>query len=249
MIIAVIHVDWDSLSRSRIVQVGQQDSILKMVSPEVLLSDVTEGFAELGPVELTWSKGECSEYPLVQPIAEVHAAKLAQDFIYVRHSLSRHYLSEREHQLPLGIARTKEVLKAFGFDGRNYSAYSMKSIDGAHWLDVPQSTRDWVDANFPKNARVHYAVAAVGWSSAWHVDCRHFRLHGFRVHVPLSTSAHYEFRVGPVTKNFELKPGFAYFVNVAVSHRAHNPENEERVSILLQLMSDSPIRSRVLIGQ
>ena len=83
--------------------------------------------------------------------------------------------------------------------------------------------------------RQQYVVAKKGWNTKLHIDHPNFKIHGYRLFIPIDPAF-----VGFENNIYLLKPGKCYFVNIARKHRGFT-FLEERVVIMAQMSSDKLI--------
>jgi hypothetical protein len=209
------------------------------VNPKLGMSDIIEGGHEIIAMQLKRSRGEPSEYPLLAPL-KIHydPLQLKNDFELIRNRFQNDYLEERKDILGTSLENAYRYLSDLGFLAETYSAHALHGPGSNNLHEfIPEGTKELLSQLAPI-CRIHYAIGQPGMDVKAHVDCHHYRLHGFRIHIPILNHATIIFNDGEKTQSFDLTPGHVWFVNNAVSHRVLNQTKGERVSILLQMMSD-----------
>lgn len=205
------------------------------------ISDLTEGQFELIPVELSYGKGGPYDYPMAACLLDsgLDIDQLKKDFSYCDQHFSHSYIEDRLPFIGSTYKDMQDLFQHYGFTPEAYRAIGLMRLGTNQWIEnTPSYTKQLVE-KFSPFCRVHYAIASTNFNLKPHKDCHTFEKHGFRIHIPISQPAHYHFysKDGPV--ELVLKPGSVWFVNNALQHAAFNPYNTTRVSLLLQVMTDT----------
>ena len=173
-----------------------------------------------------------SNYPeVVRLNLNVDANKLREEFN--NFDKSEDYFISRLKYFKNDIRQTIDLFEYLGFSRSMYQAYPLR-IKGSNILkdDVGKYTSSVLNNIGVELFRQQYVVAHKGWKTKLHIDHPHFKIHGFRLFLPIDkTFISFE-------KNcYELLPDNAYFVNIARPHMGHT-ELSDRVVIMCQMASD-----------
>jgi hypothetical protein len=205
------------------------------------------GRNEALPVSLT-RDGLPFSYPeAICLLKDLDANKLLEEFTSTRRKIPESLIAGREHLLYRG-QDSKSVFKSLaemGFSKGTYAAIAMRGPNQTELLEeIGPYTRQVMDLLGAQTFRQQYVIAEPGWKSAPHFDHYSFKVHGLRVHIPLTTPSFMAYPQDDERENiYELSPGEAWFINSGRQHYAFNPSSKTRINIQVQINSDSPILS------
>lgn len=205
-------------------------------------SDKVEGFHELTRPQFLRSTGDGHEYPLVKDlIIGLDTSRLYQEYLSLESKLSSSYLYDRRNNFPISLEEAEACLQEMRFTKEFYAVKALHET-GSNVLvsDVGPYTRA-LFKSLGETCRMHYAVVKPGWESAFHTDSNDFKVHGFRINIPINQDAYYTFLDNERQVSFSLKRGSAWFINATCPHMGFNPTDEDRVAIICQLMTDAPL--------
>lgn len=186
-----------------------------------------------------------SSYANVVEILRVEDVEgLRREAVATATAIGANYFKTRVQALPEGI--TPEIMRAtmteLGFVIGKYQGYGLRMPGTADLRpEVGPLTRSFIDALPFRVFRQQYAVAFDGWNTKYHIDHNDYRVHGFRCCVPLDDAAYIVFREGEANSLYVMRPGRAYFINIASTHRAFYFGPQERFNIMLQMDRDDAI--------
>lgn len=146
------------------------------------------------------------------------------------------YFKSRARYFKNSIRDTIMLFDQLGFSREKYKAFPLR-ITGTTTLkeDVGVYTKNLLENFGVPLFRQQYVLSSNGWSTKFHIDHPDFRMHGFRVFIPID-----EAHMGFEGKIYRLEPGDCYFVNIAKKHRGFS--DKDRVVIMCQMASDKLIR-------
>lgn len=164
----------------------------------------------------------------------VDAARLREE--YLRFEKSGDYFLSRKHQFKNGLRETIQVFEDIGFSRESYQAWPIRK-KGTNVLQdqVGPYTHSLLTSIGVELFRQQYVVAKKNWKTKLHIDHPDFRVHGFRMFVPIDPAY-----IGFEKNIYRLDPGDCYFVNIARPHRGFT-DQDERVVIMAQMNSDELI--------
>ena len=175
-------------------------------------------------------------YPeIVRLNIETHVPSLKQDYLHF--NKTGNYFMSRSKFFKNSFRETVKVFEDIGFYRKFYQAYPLRKIGTNILLDsVGKYTRFLLNSIGVTLFRQQYATAKQGWSTKLHIDHPNFKIHGYRLFIPIDTAF-----IGFERNTYILKPGYCYFVNIAQKHRGFNFYNKERAVIMCQMASDALI--------
>jgi hypothetical protein len=142
------------------------------------------------------------------------------------------YFASRMRHFKNSFRETVKLFDHLGFSRSKYKAYPLRK-QGTNILQdtVGPYTRSLLE-NFEVDLfRQQYVLATAGWSTKLHIDHPDFRMHGFRVFIPIDDAF-----IGFKENVYHMPAGDCYFVNIAKMHRGFS--DKERVVIMCQMASD-----------
>jgi len=212
---------------------------------DTLKNDIVPiGDFETIPVNVT---GDYLKYPAVVSIAgPFNTAILFEEYINTSKSLENNFLNSLEDILI--DATPKEVKKhlvKLGWNGNDHISYSLRKF-GTNILkdEVMKNTKSVLES-FGPTFRQQYMIAAPKKRLKPHIDNLNCEVHGFKIHIPISTKYHV-FVKNSINEKFGvyvLEPGYAYYLNSCLPHFVANPYDETRVNLSFQLASDKLIQN------
>lgn len=183
------------------------------------------------------------KYPdVIRLSVPVDLAKMKSDFNHFSASaISHEYLTDRRDTLILGPYLNSVLIHYMGFRSQIYSGISLNKT-GSTELDehCGAYTSDFLK-QFPTANRVNYITTKHGWKTIPHVDHLDYTVQGFRIIVPFE-----EFKMtfirDTVSNEYIFEPGYAYFVNVCITHVGeHFSKLDSRAGLLFKICDDSII--------
>ena len=168
---------------------------------------------------------------------------LMQNFKRTHLFLEEKYLSSRE-KIYSRYANKEECinfLTKLGFTKDKFMVLPLRDVGKTELCSqagkpLISFLRDWPTDFF----RPQYNISKEGWNSAYHIDHSSFKIHGFRVLVPLDNSINICFLNNKKEYYYVLEPGFSYFVNVGLLHRSFCKWNI-RAALSFQMNTDKYI--------
>lgn len=204
-----------------------------------LINDIVPiGAFETIPVTIT---GNYLQYPGVVRIGgpfNIHA--MINEFYNVRDSLDYDFLKTMEpHLVGSSLDDVKQNLRSLGWTNHNYKTFAIRE-SGTNTL-LPQIgpiTRRTLD-HFGSVFRQQYMIAKPKATLKPHIDNTNCEMHGFKIHIPLNCvyTCYVQNDVGTYDE-FNLEPGYAYYLNSSKMHFVINHQEVERVNLAFQLASD-----------
>lgn len=164
---------------------------------------------------------------------------LIKEYEHFEKKENYNYFMSRARNLKIDLRKTFALFEELRFElGKKYHAYPIRMKGTNQIMDtVGPETRQWLKNLKVPTFRQQYVVAKEGWHTRLHTDHPDFRIHGYRMFVPLHTA------YIAYSKNiYILTPGDCYFVNIARPHRGFCT-GHERVVLMLQMASDDYIES------
>lgn len=174
-------------------------------------------------------------YPeVVQLPMSVNAVFLRKDFLNFKKKGD--YFKSRARFFKNDFRLTVKVFEEIGFYRKVYQAYPLRKI-GTNILlkEVNLYTKSFLESFGVKLFRQQYVVAKKGWNTKLHIDHPNFKIHGYRLFIPIDSAF-----IGFEDNIYCLEPGKCYFINIAKKHRGFTL-HEERVVIMAQMSSDELI--------
>ena len=171
-------------------------------------------------------------YPeVVQLKKNVNVNLLRKDFL--QFNKEGDYFKSRAKFFKNNFRLTVQIFKEIGFHKKFYQAYPLRKI-GTNILlkDVGIYTKTLLESFGVILFRQQYTVAKKGWNTKLHIDHPNFKIHGYRLFIPIDPAF-----IGFESNIYHLKPGQCYFVNIAKKHRGFTLL-KERVVIMAQMSSD-----------
>jgi hypothetical protein len=155
---------------------------------------------------------------------------------YEKFDKSGDYFKSRAKYFKNGLKETIQLFDHIGFSRENYKAFPLRDL-GTNILkdNVGSYTKQLLENFGVPLFRQQYVLASAGWQTKLHIDHPDFKLHGFRVFIPIDNAY-----MGFKDTIYELEAGDCYFVNIAKMHRAFS--DSDRVVIMCQMASDKLIR-------
>ena len=210
------------------------------------------------PVQLKFSQGNREAYPLICPILKnLNIHLLQQEFKNVRDELLKEtgtYLKKWFSQRNIPWEEAREELASIGFEKNYFRQFNImqplnkESQIISRWTHFkkfvgPYTKKVIRKFKAPVN-RARYSIAQPGWKLLSHIDYPNPKRFGFRVHIPIYTNKKciQKFYINNQTKTYQLKEGFAWFMNVSYPHSAINFSLKERVFLTLDLCSDEDLK-------
>ena len=175
----------------------------------------------------------------------VDAERLVLEFNESRRIIPESLISGREHLL-VGVENSERLfksLKELGFYKGVYAAIAMRGPNQTDLLDeIGVYTKKVLAELGARSFRQQYVIAEPGWSSTVHFDHYNFKVHGLRLHIPLTTSSFMAYPQENGSENiYELSPGEIWFINSGRDHYAYNSSKKIRINIQVQIDSDWPV--------
>jgi hypothetical protein len=82
-----------------------------------------------------------------------------------------------------------------------------------------------------------------------HIDNKNCEVHGFKIHIPLNCLyTCYVINNDGMYDEFNLEPGYAYYLNSSKMHFVVNHQPVDRVNLAFQLASDFLINAGLIIS-
>lgn len=190
--------------------------------------------------------GNAESYPNVSIISEtIDTDTLLQEAYTHMRIIGFNYVKPRLQYINPAVTEEilRETLADVGFYKGSYQSYSLRKV-GTNELEdwVLPKTRNFFKLLPFNTFRQQYAVAAPKWNTKLHRDHANFKLHGFRVMVPLNADVFMGYEINNKNIIYRLKKGGMYFVNIAKMHRGFNEsETTERINLIMQIDTDSII--------
>ena len=157
---------------------------------------------------------------------------------YENYNDNENYLLSRRKDLKISPSINMIIAAYLGFKNSVYHGVSLNKKGTTELKDsVGEYTKSFLK-QFPSGCRFNYVTTKKGWKTKQHVDHEDYTNQGFRIIAPFD-----EMRMTfDSTREYILKPGSVYFVNVAIPHVGdHYSPKEERAGLLYKLTNDEQI--------
>ncbi|MCZ0932207.1 MAG: hypothetical protein OXJ52_03530 [Oligoflexia bacterium] len=192
------------------------------------------GDYEAMPVTSTLLPYPCNYPEVVCLNMKTNVKSLKRDFL--EFNKESNYFKSRAKFFKNSFRETVKLFEDIGFHKKTYQAYSLRKI-GTNILlnNVGLYTKNFLNSLNIVLFRQQYVVAKKGWNTKLHIDHPNFKIHGYRLLIPIDTAF-----IGFERNIYLLEPGDCYFVNIARKHRGFS-FYKERAVIMCQMASDSLI--------
>ena len=214
-----------------------------------LINDIVPiGTFETLPVTVT---GEYLNYPSVVRIGgpfNIHA--MMDEFNQVKDSLDYDLLKTMEPYLvDSSLDDLKNNLSSLGWTNHNYKTLSIRELGTTNLLNqIGPITRRTLN-HFGNVFRQQYMLAKSKASLKPHIDNKNCEVHGFKIHIPLNCLyTCYVINNDEMYDEFNLEPGYAYYLNSSKMHFVVNHQPVDRVNLAFQLASDFLINAGLIIS-
>tara|TARA_Y100000004_G_scaffold196985_1_gene269111 strand:+ start:2875 stop:4083 length:1209 start_codon:yes stop_codon:yes gene_type:complete len=167
---------------------------------------------------------------------DINLDKLILD--YKNYNDNENYLLSRRKDLKISPSINMIIAAYLGFKDSVYHGVALNKKGTTELKDnVGEYTKNFLK-QFPSGCRFNYVTTRKGWKTKQHVDHEDYTNQGFRIIVPFD-----EMRMTfDSAREYILKPGSIYFVNVAIPHVGdHYSSKEERAGLLFKLTNDEQI--------
>ena len=180
------------------------------------------------------------EYPLCSILFKAdNVEQLYEDSKIVRDTIGERYFQDRQKRFyEITPEEMRDTLTELGFTKGFYQGYSIRNYDTGELIDLPPATTEFFAGLDVGTFRQQYAVAYNGWNTKFHIDHDVYSTHGFRCMIPLNGDSYITFLQKENQIFFRMVPGYAYFINIATTHRAFHFSSYERVNLCFQFDSD-----------
>lgn len=197
------------------------------------------------PVNLS-GDGDPYAYPEALLLSDgLDADQLARDFEQCRNLLPDRFVNDRAAMLARGldVQSVLRRLAEYGFTKDTYKPYPMRKLGSNELLEcIPAYTREVLERVSANLFRQQYLIARPGWETTVHVDHYSFRIHGLRLHIPITAACYLAFpQESGEERTYVLRPGEMWFINPGRPHRGFNPEPVDRVIIQAQMDRDDDV--------
>jgi hypothetical protein len=216
---------------------------------DTLTNDIVPiGDFESIPVTIT---GDYLTYPGVIKIGgPFNTEELFKEYISTIKSLENNFLTSLKDILINATPKeVKEHLVKLGWEGNDYTSYSLRNFGTNVLKDQVQTNTRQVIELFGDTFRQQYMCAASKKRLKPHIDNLNCEIHGFKIHIPINVKYHVFVKNAKNNKFdiYVLEPGYAYYLNSCLTHFVANPYNETRVNLSFQLASDILIKNGTTI--
>jgi hypothetical protein len=205
------------------------------------------GRNETRPVHLS-TDGNPYVYPETQRLLDnLDAPRLFQEFENYLRQIPATLFAGRDHLFWQGRSREQvfKDLAKMGFAKGVYSAVAMRRPGSTELRpEIGAYTREVLASLGAVTFRQQYVLAEPHWRCTEHVDHYSLRVHGLRVHIPLTCSSFMAYPGLEGENIYEMKPGEAWFINSGRPHYAYNSSDRVRINIQTQIESDAPLFAR-----
>lgn len=177
------------------------------------------------------------KYPdVVELKCELNTNELYNE--YLSFSDNENYILSRRKDFKISPSINMIISAYLGFRSKVYHGIALNKKGTTELKDdVGSYTRSFLN-QFPSACRINYITTCKGWKTKQHVDHKDYTVQGFRVIVPFDEMK----MTFAGTREYILKPGKTYFVNICVPHVGeHHSDLEERAGILFKLLNDEMI--------
>ena len=167
---------------------------------------------------------------------DINLDKLILD--YKSYNDNENYLLSRRKDLKISPSINMIIAAYLGFKNSVYHGVALNKKGSTELKDsVGEYTKNFLK-QFPSGCRFNYVTTKKGWKTKQHVDHEDYTNQGFRIIVPFG-----EMRMTfDSEREYILKPGSVYFVNVAIPHVGdHYSSEETRAGLLFKLTNDEQI--------
>ena len=178
-----------------------------------------------------------NNYPEVVRLSiKANVDHLRMDFL--RFNKKGDYFKSRVKYFKNSFRETVKIFEDIGFHRETYQAYPLRKI-GTNTLlsSIGKYTRFFLNSLEVILFRQQYVVAKKGWNTKLHIDHPNFKIHGYRLLIPIDPAF-----IGFKQNIYYLKSGDCYFINIGRKHRGFT-FHKERVVIMAQMASDKLILS------
>jgi len=166
----------------------------------------------------------------------VDVDKLREEYHLFPKENKKHYFRHMAKHFKSSVKEAVSYYMDLGFVIENYKVYPLRVI-GSNILseNVGPYTREVLETIGVPLFRQQYVYATKDWETQTHIDHPNFSIHGFRMFIPID-------EVNLIVDNEEiiLKPGYAYYVNIAKPHKGW--ATSDRIVIMAQMASDKLIQ-------
>ena len=151
---------------------------------------------------------------------------------------NENYIVSRRKDFKISPSINMIISTYLGFKQKVYNGVSLNKKGSTELKDkVGFHTRKFL-SQFKTACRINYITTRKGWKTKQHVDHENYTKQGFRIIVPFDEMK----MTFDENREYVLKPGSVYFVNICVPHIGeHYSEKEERAGILFKLLEDEKI--------
>lgn len=203
--------------------------------------DFTHDIFPLGDFEAMLVTSMLPPYPhnypeVVRLSVKTNIDHLRMDFL--KFNKEGDYFKSRAKFFKNSFRETVKVFEDIGFHRKIYQAYPLREM-GTNVLlsSVGEYTRSLLNSLETTLFRQQYVVAKKGWSTKLHIDHPDFKIHGYRLLIPIDPAF-----IGFKCNIYRLEPGECYFINIGRKHRGFT-FYKERTVIMAQMTSDNLILS------
>ncbi len=179
------------------------------------------------------------KYPDVVKLSNLslHELKILKEEYKEFHD-NENYILSRRKDFVISPSINIILINYLGFREKVYQGMSLNKKGTTELKDkVGSFTKEFLK-QFTDGCRFNYITTRKGWKTKQHSDHEDYTKQGFRVIIPFDEMK----MTFDNEREYILKPGFIYFVNVCIPHIGeHYSELDERAGILFKLNNDEKI--------
>lgn len=172
--------------------------------------------------------------PLFKQLSEVNYKALYQEFLLYDKEIK--YIADRFEAFTendIDLEEYKSYMDELGFTKDTYRVYPLRNKIGKYLFNKDSYTAKFFDTWPTMIFRPQYNYTVGDWYAKDHVDHTDSATHGYRVLVPLNK----DFKMTVKDNTYELKLGYAYFIDVTQRHSAW--AEKDRAVLSFQMADDT----------
>lgn len=157
---------------------------------------------------------------------------------YLKFNDNENYILSRRKDFKISPSINMIISSYLGFTSSVYNGVALNKKRTSELKDnIGEYTRQFLQ-QFPTACRINYITTKKNWKTKQHIDHADYSKQGFRIIVPFDEMK----MTFDNNREYILKPGKVYFVNVCIPHVGeHYSDKEERAGLLFKLLDDGDL--------